>query len=68
MRDSFVFYRSFYESMQDLPDDYKINVFTALCEYALNGNEVEMDAITGAIFKLMRPQIDANNVDLLVRS
>lgn len=61
MRDSFVFYRSFYESMQDLPDDYKINVFTALCEYALNGNEVEMDAITGAIFKLMRPQIDANN-------
>lgn len=62
MRDSFVFYRSFYEVIKLLPKKYQHICFQQLCEYALN--DKPLDGLPGtveAILKSFKPQIDANN-------
>ena len=62
MRDSFVFYRSFYESIRLLPKKYQLQCFDALCNYALN--DVPLEGVPGtveAILKSFKPQVDANN-------
>ena len=62
MRDSFVFYRSFYEAMQDLSDTEKGQCFDALANYAINGVEPEkMAPVVRLFFTLAKPQIDKNN-------
>lgn len=59
-RDSFVFYRSFYEAIKDLDTIEQSNLLCAICELALNGNEIELNGISSTIFKLIKPQINAN--------
>ena len=59
-RDSFVFYRSFYESIRELPIETQAQVYSAVFEYALNHNEVELNGVQKAIFSLIKPQLDAN--------
>lgn len=61
MRDSFIFYRSFFESMKDLPDGEKLKCFEALCAYALDGEEKETYGFSKMFMTLVRPQIDANS-------
>lgn len=61
MRDGFVFYRSFYESFSDLSKKDKLVLFDALCNYALNDIEPELSGVPAAMFKLLKPQVDANN-------
>lgn len=61
MKDSFVFYRSFYEAINDLPDKEQIKVYKAICELSLNFKEVELKGLGSTIFKLIKPQIEANN-------
>lgn len=61
MRDGFVFYRSFFESFSDLSKKDKLILFDALCNYALNDVEPELVGAPSAIFKLLKPQVDANN-------
>ena len=62
MRDSFIFYRSFYEAIKDLPRDVQGEIYTAIMEYGLYGKETEnLKPIARSIFTLMRPQIEANN-------
>lgn len=60
MRDSFVFYRSFYEAIEDLPDKELAECFRAIAEYALNDIEPETPGIAKTVFKMAKPQIDAN--------
>lgn len=60
MRDSFVFYRSFYESISNLSNEDKGRLFSAFAEYALNGIEPELTGFEKSIFTLIKPQIDAN--------
>lgn len=59
-RDSFIFYRSFYESIKELPEDNQLKVYKAISNYALNQEEIELDGISKAIFSLIKPQLDAN--------
>lgn len=59
-RDSFVFYRSFYEATKELPEQEQLIVYNTIIEYALNGIELETQGISRAIFALVKPQIDAN--------
>ena len=62
MRDSFVFYRSFYEAIKLLPKKYQHICFQQLCEYALNDKPLEgLPGTVEAILKSFKPQIDANN-------
>ena len=62
MRDSFVFYKSFWEAIKELPPDDREKSLYTIMEYALNGKEdSEISGIPKAVFTLIKPQIDANN-------
>lgn len=60
-RDSFIFYRSFYEAIRDLPRDIRLEVLTAIMEYALYGRQPDaLKPFARSIFTLIKPNIDAN--------
>jgi hypothetical protein len=61
MRDSCIFYRSFFEALKDLPPETRANLYDAIFEYSLNGTEIELSGIEVTIFRLVKPQLDANN-------
>jgi hypothetical protein len=60
IRDSFIFYRSFYQSAKKLPKEDKAELFDAICSYALDGELVEMSVVPEAIFTVIKPNLDAN--------
>lgn len=61
-RDSFIFYRTYYEAISSLPKDIKLEVFTAIVEYALYGKLPEgMKPFARGMFTLIRSNIDASN-------
>ena len=61
-RDSFVFYRSFYEGVKKLDDSTRLAYYEAVMEYALNGAEPDEDNVfVTTLFNLIKPQIDVNN-------
>ena len=60
VRDSFIFYRSFYEAVQELDEKDKIATYDAIISYALNRVEPDVQGAAKAIFKMAKPQIDAN--------
>ena len=60
-RESFIFYKSFYEAIHELKDDIKLEVFTAITEYALYGKVPEdLKPVARGLFILIRPNLDAN--------
>lgn len=61
MNDGFIFYSSFYEAISELGPDDKLAVYEAICRYGLYSEVPDGNGIVSAIFKLVRPQIDANN-------
>lgn len=62
LRDSFCFYRSFYDAIKALPKKYQAQAIDAVLAYGLDGVEPsDADGVIQAIFALIRPQIDANN-------
>lgn len=61
MRDSFIFYRSFLEALEDLQgEEFKACVLS-LANYALDEKEPEAVGVAKTFFKMAKPQIDANN-------
>lgn len=60
MRDSFVFYRSFWEAVKDLPEEQFKSAISAIAEYALDDKVPETAGIEKTIYLLTKPQIDAN--------
>ena len=65
-RESFVFYRSFNESIKRLPDDVQIVLFRAVVDYGLDQvvpdfTGVSFQPFVEAIFAGIRPQLDANH-------
>jgi hypothetical protein len=60
-KESFVFYRSFYEAIQMLPPEERLQVYDAISELALNGNQAETTGSAAIVMKLVKPQILANN-------
>ena len=59
-RDSFIFYRSFYEAIKEIPESEQLAVYKAISIYALEQEEIELTGIAKAIFSLVKPQLDAN--------
>ena len=60
-RDSMVFYRSFFEAVEDLPpEDFKQAV-TAIMRYGLDGTADDVKGVAKSILIMARPQIDKNN-------
>ena len=60
MRDSIIFYRSFMESFAELPDQDRLIMYDAVLKYGLYGEDPELDGVHEALFKLVKPQLDAN--------
>lgn len=60
MRDGFIFYGSFWDALSDLPDAQRLEAYDAICRYALTDEVTELSGITLAVFKLIKPQLDAN--------
>lgn len=60
-RDSFIFYKSFYEAIIGLPKDIRLEVLTAIVEYALYGKLPEnLKPFAKGMFTLIKPNIDVN--------
>ena len=61
MRDSFIFYRSFYEAISDLDDMQQLEIYKAVANFSLNFTEPNLLGVAATIFKLIKPQLEANN-------
>lgn len=59
-KESFVFYRSFFEALQDLKDKERLQMYDAICNLALNEQDTELKGITKTMFTLIKPQILSN--------
>lgn len=60
MRDSTIIYRSFYESIVEIPEKNQAEVWRAIFEFSLNFKEVELTGLSKTIFTLIKPQLEAN--------
>lgn len=60
MRDSAVIYRSFYEAMDGLDPETKASLWEAICELSFNMKEIQLTGVAKNIFRLIKPQIEAN--------
>jgi hypothetical protein len=60
MRTYCVFYRSFYEALNELPEKNQLEVYRAIFELSLNENRIELTGLSKTIFTLIEPQIVAN--------
>lgn len=61
MRDSVVFYKTFYDCIKELPEESGYILYNAVCEYAFNGIEPDLIGLEAGIFGMIKVQIDANN-------
>lgn len=59
-RDSFIFYRSFFETIEDLEDNQQLQIYKAIAEYSLNDKSIKLEGISKTIFRLIEPQLLAN--------
>ena len=60
-RDSMIFYRSFYESLNGLDSIIKAEVYDAIFSYGLDFQDpIFTNEIARALFTLIKPQLDAN--------
>ena len=60
MADSFIFYRSFREALKYLDVESRCKIYDALCDYALDGDDITLVGVERAVFELMRPIIETN--------
>lgn len=59
--ESFVFYRSFRDAIDEMSDEDKLATLLAICDYALYGIEPKLKSVMPrAVFTVARPSIDAN--------
>ena len=62
MKESFIFYKSFYESIKSLDKESQLEIYNAICTYSLYGEEPkEMSPVAKAIFTLIKANIDSAN-------
>ena len=59
MRNSFLFYSSYYEAISELPDNEQGAVYKAIIDYGIAKTEPDLKGIANALFKLIKPTIDA---------
>lgn len=60
MAEGFIFYPSFYDALLDLDDETRLQCYDMICEYAFTGHVDTSKGLAYTIFKLIRPQLDAN--------
>jgi DnaD/phage-associated family protein len=61
MRESMVFYKSFYESIKELDPKDQVQIYNAIFEYEFYKIKPELTGICKSIFTLILPQLEAND-------
>lgn len=61
MRDSYIFYRNFFECIEKLSQKEQLLAYRAISNYALNGVETELSGMAQIIYEMAKPNIDSNN-------
>ena len=56
-----VFYRSFFEAINDLPDENQLTIYKAIFEFGFNETEPNLIGTDKLVFTLIKPQLEANN-------
>ena len=56
-REYFVFNRNYYEIVKALDEKQRLEMYDAICEYALNQNESKIEGLSNALFSLIKPDI-----------
>jgi hypothetical protein len=59
-RTSFIFYKSFYESIKGLKKNEQSEIFKAICEFSFNKVEPDLKGYAKSVWILMRPNLEAN--------
>ena len=60
VKNSFIFYRSFYEAIITLPLNNQLELFLAISEFSLNKKERNLEGVSLTVFTLIKPQLVAN--------
>ena len=61
-RDSFVFYKSFYEAIEALPSETQMKIVKIICDFAFKGiDPTGLKGIEKAVFSLIKPVLESNN-------
>ena len=56
----FIFYRSYKEALEELDEKDKLEMYGAICEYALDGILPNFTGCKKALFSLIKPILDSN--------
>lgn len=59
MRDTFVFYKSYYDAMKYMSEQDAYRLFQAICQYIFEGTQPELEGTCQMAFLLMVPTIEA---------
>jgi len=65
-REGFVFYKSFFDSIDNLPVKNRLPIYEAIMHYIFNAKIEDLKGVELSVFTLIRPQLDANNKKFLV--
>jgi DnaD/phage-associated family protein len=60
-RESFIFYKSFYDSIKELDPKDQVQIYNAIFSYQFEGEIIELKGVCKSIFTLIIPQLEANN-------
>ena len=60
MRESIVFYRSYYEAIKELPIEQQIKIYEAIFEFGFYGNELKTTGIEKVVFNLIKPTLNSS--------
>jgi hypothetical protein len=60
MRDTTIFYRSFYEAIKELDPQHQQQLYNGIFEYSLDFKEQNFTGVCKTVWTLIKPQLDAN--------
>ena len=56
-REYFVFHRNYFEIVKSLDEKARLEMYDAICEFALNQNESKIEGLPNVLFSLIKPDI-----------
>lgn len=61
MKDSIVFYKSFYEAIKELPSKNQLEIYNAIFQKYFYNEDISLKGISKGIFNLIIPNVDSAN-------
>lgn len=60
MRESIIFYKSYYEAIKELPPEQQVKIYEAIFEYGFFDNEIKTTGIEKVVFNLIKPTLNSS--------